>query len=402
MNNCAITPSDLSYLSGLIGYFDCQAATIGSSGWLALSAPGSQVSLFSTILLTVLIALIGYRLILGHVPNIREGVLTIARIGVVLTFATSWEAYRTVVYDVALRAPSEIAAGIGGAAQLPGTAGLMGDHLDVVDRQFQTLAIAGVGGPVRFDVAQQYPPPLFAGFHTFALGASRTAFIIGILGSLGSLRLLIGILLALGPLFFGFVLFNSTRGLFGGWIKVLAGAALGSVIVSIIVGVELALLEPWLNQLIERRNAGEAILMAPSQLLALSAVFAFFLLTAVAVGIKLAWGASSTIIRFTKTIRSVTLREPGNSPGSLPSSAAPLPRVDVSRASVLVESVHRLDQRQSMRAVSLSTGIPQGQFASRAYVGTGSPVSSSPSVGTMRRRDTRRTTASATRRDSNR
>ncbi|MDQ3539630.1 MAG: type IV secretion system protein [Chloroflexota bacterium] len=352
-----------------------------------------------TSLLTIVIAVAGYRLILGHVPDIREGVLFFVRIGLVLALATSWEAYRTVVYDVALKAPGEIAAEIGGAVRIPGTAGLMGGHLDAVDQQFQTLAIAGVGGPVRFDVAQQYPPPLFAGFDTFALGASRTAFMTGVLGALGSLRLLAGILLALGPLFIGFLLFDATRGLFEGWLKALAGAALGSLIVSIMLGVELALLEPWLNQLVERRNAGEAILMAPSQLLALSTVFALFLLASVALGFRLVHGGSQAVVQITRTFHSSTVKREGKASAVNRSVVTTSSQNEgVSRASLLAESVHRLDQRHSMRAAA-TTGSSAVRYGTETYGHAAASGSPRQATATTRRRDPRRSTASAARRD---
>ena len=70
------------------------------------------------------------------------------------------------------------------------------------------------------------------------------------------MRLVAGLLLALGPFFIAFLLFDGTRGLFEGWLRVLGGAALGALGTAIVLGVELALLEPWLADLLACRLAG--------------------------------------------------------------------------------------------------------------------------------------------------
>src|SRR3546814_2571797 len=93
---------------------------MAAEGCRALAAPGSTASILLTVLITLLIAFIGYRMLLGQTPTIREGVLTFVKIGLVLTLATSWPAYQALVYDIILRAPAELASTIGGAAGLPG------------------------------------------------------------------------------------------------------------------------------------------------------------------------------------------------------------------------------------------------------------------------------------------
>ena len=54
---------------------------------------------------------------------------------------------------------------------------------------------------------------------------SNRVHLIGVAGS--GMSGLAGLLLALGPLFAIFLLFEGTRGLFEGWVRGLAGAALG-------------------------------------------------------------------------------------------------------------------------------------------------------------------------------
>ena len=77
---------------------------------------------------------------------------------------------------------------------------------------------------------------------------------------------LLWVLLALGPFFIAFLLFDGTRGLFEGWLRVLAGTFLGAVGSAVVLGVELALLEPWLGQLLALRAVGQSIPGVPVEL----------------------------------------------------------------------------------------------------------------------------------------
>jgi type IV secretion system protein VirB6 len=84
-----------------------------------------------------------------------------------------------------------------------------------------------------------------------------------IIGSFGLLRLAGGLFLALAPLFAGFLLFEATRFLFLGWLRALIAVALGSVGIAIVLGVELAIIEPWLTQVLSLRTARITTLAAP-------------------------------------------------------------------------------------------------------------------------------------------
>jgi type IV secretion system protein VirB6 len=86
-------------------------------------------------------------------------------------------------------------------------------------------------------------------------------------------RIVAGLMLALGPFFIAFLLFDGTRSLFEGWVRVLGGAALAAVGVAIALGLELALIEPWLSAVLARRMAGEALPTMPSELFVLVTLF---------------------------------------------------------------------------------------------------------------------------------
>jgi type IV secretion system protein VirB6 len=264
-------------VSGILDFVDCQAEAIGIGGYQSLAAPGSPLSTALTILLTLFIAMFGYRLILGEQLGLRDGVLALLKVGIVITLAFNWPAYRTLIYDVVLKTPSELASGIGRPAGLPDTGPGLVARLDLADRSFITLNVLGAGAGTPSPTSTlQAEPNLRQSTSTFdplALGTARIVFLMGALTGLVGMRLVSGVLLALGPIFIALLLFDNTRGFFEGWIRVLAGAILGAIGVATILGVELALLEPRLADLVAWRSAGYAIPGAPAELMVISLVF---------------------------------------------------------------------------------------------------------------------------------
>ena len=257
MEICPATPAGAGFISSMTGYVDCQAQVLGSGSWQALATPGSTLMVVLTGFLTIFVALIGYNLLLGRTLNVREGTLAFVKIGAVFALATSWPAYRTLVYDLVTDGPGQLVSEIGPSGGVVGSDGSLVQRLDLADQELAQLAILGPGNlPPNDDT--QVPPP-FAGFDGFALGGSRISFELGAVGSLGVIRIVSGLLLALGPFFIAFLLFENTRSLFEGWVRVLGGAALGSIGVSVALGLELAFIEPWVGNVLARRMAGEAL-----------------------------------------------------------------------------------------------------------------------------------------------
>lgn len=400
---CPIPTSPDSFASGLLGYLDCQAVSLGGQGYLALAAPGSSVSLLLAALLTLFVALIGYRMLLGETPNAREGVLAVAKVGIVLAFATSWPAYRTTVFDVVLRAPAELAAEIGRPAGLPGASGGLAGRMDATDRAFRILAIRGVGVPTRAQVedAQGVAPPLFANFDSFALGASRVVFLVGSLGAFALVRLTAGLLLALGPLFIAFLLFALTRGLAEGWLRGLVAATLGSAAIAVILGVELALLEPWLSDLAAQRASNIAIPGIPVAMLATASIFAIAMAGVLAVIGRIAFSLrlpEGIALRSADAARrGEALRTPGIAASGAFTAAAPAEAR--SRAVAIADSIAAAQRREEQAPAPMP---------SRAQAVGGSVVrqaADAPSQGgvplgqSFRPRNTRRVSGSAQNRD---
>ncbi|WP_174275580.1 type IV secretion system protein [uncultured Sphingomonas sp.] len=410
MEPCQLVPNPDAFASGMIAFLDCQAQNIGMGGYRALAVQGSSASLVLSAFLTIFVALIGYRMLFGDTPSLREAVLSVVKIGVVLALATGWPAYQVLIYEVVLRAPAELAAEIGGASGLPGATGGLPARLDGVDRAFETLAVYGPGVRLNATTTElqpdRYAPPPFPGFDTFAIGTSRAIFLASAIGGFALVRLGAGLLLALGPLFLAFLLFDATRGLFEGWARALIATALGSLVTAILLGVELALFEPWLSDLIARRAGGEAIWGAPAPLLAISSVFAIVLgglllmVGRIGFALKLSqpWRVTQSARSGTAVRTSDTVRSTSTFGAATPSATTIEGR---SRALAVADSIASTQRREEQ---STTTNAILGSAAASVAAGSRPTMPNTdgpPRLGqSYRRRTGSRVSASAGARDA--
>ena len=246
-----------------------------------------------TALLTIFIALIGYRLMLGTPIGLATGVLNVARIGIVIALATSWPAFGTVVYDVVVDGPGELGLAIADASGLPGGDTQLVQRLQGVDTAMRRLTDLGSGrndlssfqaAAVPADAPQRAPiadDPAF--------GWARVVFLSSVVGVTMAVRVTAGILLALAPLFAGLLLFDFARGVFSGWARALVFAVVASIVTSLLLGVQLAVMEPWLAQVLQLRTAKIVAGTAPIELLILCMTFAIGLFASLAIILRLAF-----------------------------------------------------------------------------------------------------------------
>lgn len=403
--------TDGAFLQSVLAFVDCQAQTLGSQGYLALSAPGSPLSLLLTGLLTLFVAFFGYRMLFGEVPGMRDGVLALVKIGIVLALATSWTAYRTLAYDVAFHGPTELVAGIGAPAGLPGATGGMGVRLELVDDALIELgrlgngpAVAirtGVEGQQVVTPVPQEPPSIFG---SFALGTARLVYLTATIAAFASVRLVAGLLLALGPFFIGFLLFEGTRSLFEGWIRALAAAAIGAIAVTVLLGVELALLEPWLADLIARREAQLSIGGgAATELLVVALAFALALLAGLGMAARLVLGFRLPSAWRTAPAQMIAgWRGGALAPSVRPPRETHVPAAQLSRAAAVAEAVTHVQRREATaQQVVAASGPPTRATIGRAS-GRDMPAPAPAPLGqSHRRRVHGRVSASAGRRDGN-
>ena len=400
MDACSAIPPGAGFISSMTGYIDCQSQVLGAGAWQALAAPGSTLTIVLTGFLTIFIALIGYNLLLGHSISVRGGTLAFIKIGAIFALATSWPAYRTLVYDLVTEGPAQLVAEIGPQGGVVGSDGTLTQRLDLVDQAIARLAILGPGTPPpesRADV----PPPPFGGFDAFALGGSRILFELTAVGGLGIVRIITGLMLALGPFFIAFLMFENTRSLFEGWVRVLVGTALAAVGVAIALGLELALVEPWLSNVLARRMAGEALPTVSTELFVITCLFSIVVAAAL-----FACARTARAFRLAPVVRAFPLlAEQKPDPRAVPiTQRAISPETDESErtrvaaiASVLV-SMNRRERGETALAVS---GPPVASNRSPSLSASDDGVNVQVPVGrSFSRRPHTRVSAIAAKRDT--
>jgi type IV secretion system protein VirB6 len=360
MATCPALASGDAFLSSLLSHLDCQARTIGGDGYQALADPAAFVSVALTGLLILFVALFGLRLMTGDTPSVRNGLTAVVKIGVVLTLAGSWPAYKTVVYDVVVDGPGQIVAAVGGSAALPGSSSdsALIARLQAADSAVIRLTDLGTGRepaatlPSSSGEQQRFPiadDPAF--------GWARVIFLSSVVAAFAVVRLTAGVLLALAPLFAGLLLFDLARGLLIGWVRALAFVLLASVATAVILGVELALLEPWLVQVMRTRQAATLTPSAPVELLVLSLGFAIALFGALAILLRLAFMAHMPAPRrpagwTAAAPGQAPLHQPDLSPPPAAPSTPPATPTPSSRALVIADAL-RASQRREETATAL-------------------------------------------------
>jgi type IV secretion system protein VirB6 len=411
-----------AFLTGVLSYVDCQAQAIGQGGYQALTMPGSTVPVLLTGLLTIFVALFGYRMIFGQAPGAREGVLALVKIGVVLALATSWPAFRTLAYDVAMHGPAELAASVGGSAGLPGSDGGLVARLQGIDNGLAELQLIGTGkpdnaeeivGPSAQPLTPQQQQEQYRKLQSLQqrprwdptrdatmLSQARTLYLTGAIGAFASVRVIAGLLLALGPLFALFLLFDATRGLFEGWVRGIAGAALGALSTAIVLGVQLALMEPWLIAILELRRQNIPTPSVPVELLVMSLVFALTLLAALIATAKVAQGFHLPVAWRGAAARWAEALRDRNLQPAMAGAEQPEAIDHRSRAHTVADAVAASQRREAGMAPP-----PPAQLGYRGVAPAAArdiPVAAPMPLGQSYRRRTRgRVSAGASRRDRN-
>ncbi len=183
---------------------DCIAQDGASSVFGQMFASGGVFETSLVILLTLYVAFFGLSLMLGRSNlSIRALVPRLMTIGLVLTFATSWVAYQSTVWNLMVLGPESLATVLTDSDG-PATV-VFAEKLDVVFAAVQEAS----QGQENFEAFS--PPGLMW------LGAIM--LLLGTVGILVTSRIALVLLVALGPIFVVMALFNGTRGMFTGWLK---------------------------------------------------------------------------------------------------------------------------------------------------------------------------------------
>lgn len=213
---------------------DCTAGEFTAQAFGRLFAPGGALTPVLTIALTLFVAFFAISLLLGR-SNIGVKSLTprMITLGLVVTFATSWVAYQSVVWNLALAAPDWLATVLGGTD---------GSATQVFAQKIDVVFLA-----VQEATKGQEDIGAFSPAGILWLGAML--FLLGTVGVLVTARIGLAVLVALGPIFVVMALFNGTRGLFTGWLKGVVLLALTPLFAVLGGGVMLELAVPILAAL---------------------------------------------------------------------------------------------------------------------------------------------------------
>lgn len=253
MSACEVLSAEASGgVAAALRAVDCLAGETVASAFARLfgsSAGGGALLPALTIGLTLYIAFFAIGLLTGRsrlgISALTPRMLTL---GLVLTFATSWVAYSQVVWNLATGAPDEIASVLTGSQ---GSATqIFGDRVDLVFGAIAEAAEAGKqAGVPPAQAAQQGAQAAgaaasgnFTPANVMWLGA--LLLLLGTVGVLVTARIALAVLLAVGPVFVVFALFDGTRGLFVGWLRGLTLTAVTPLFVVVGGGVVLELLVP--------------------------------------------------------------------------------------------------------------------------------------------------------------
>ncbi len=183
---------------------NCVAGEVTGATFNRLFAPGGALVTVLTILLTLYVAFFAIQLVTGR-STLGVSTLTprMLRIGLVLTFVTSWIAYQAVFWNIFVLGPDWL------AGVLTGDSGSATQTFAAkVDVVFAAVQQASQG---KEDIETFSPAGM--------MWMGALLFMLGTVGVLVTARIALALLVALGPIFLVMALFDGTRGLFVGWLK---------------------------------------------------------------------------------------------------------------------------------------------------------------------------------------
>lgn len=241
MSSCdALTTQAAAGVAPALRAVDCLANESTAAAFGRLFGSGGALLPALTIVLTLYIAFFAISLLTGR-SRIGISALTprMLTLGFVLTFATSWVAYQSVVWNLAIGAPDQI------ASMLTGSRGsatqIFADRIDMVfaaiaDVSSATQQAQPSGGEVQAAQSSFTPDNL--------MWLAAVLLLLGTVGVLVAARIALAVLLGVGPIFVVLGLFAGTRGLCAGWLRGVVMMAITPLFVVVGGGLMLELLVP--------------------------------------------------------------------------------------------------------------------------------------------------------------
>ena len=277
MAKCAAIDATAGSAETMVNTVDCYMQSTVQAGYANLLGPGSVFGYALTIALTVYVAIVGYRLIFGRSTlSMGEMAPRMLLIGAVLALTSNWATYQMLVYDVLTDGPQEIVSAINPSSSQGSSVNqrvdmLSGRMVDLADAWTEFDAQPQNAAPDAAVMAEQKGeadilPPTVTGITAIiapkdSLGPNMLMLsaLLLVLASAGVLvvaKIILGLLLLLGPVFAVLGLFAGTRGLTLGWARAAVLMALVPVMATITAAGSTALIEPVLAEMYVSANQG--------------------------------------------------------------------------------------------------------------------------------------------------
>lgn len=262
MNPMTCAPADgTGLIAPLLDQVDCQVGAYVETTYNAMFGPFGFLEPALTGALTIYIAIYGLQLIMGRSGLSLSGLAPkVLLIGLVLAFATRWGAYQAVFLNLFYGGADHI------ASMLSSGNDSVFVRLDNVLRELIRLASEWNDAAINRanELANGLPPqqietplPSKSNGIVNLLWFSAILLALSTAGVLIIAKIVLGLLLALGPALVVLALFAATRGLFEGWLKTLANYALVAAFAMALAGGVLLLVEPMVLNIAEARAGGD-------------------------------------------------------------------------------------------------------------------------------------------------
>lgn len=248
---------------------DCRVGLVVTSSYGRLFGEHGLFGAVLTVLLTLYVAFIALGLMTGRTRLTLSGLAPkVLAIGLVLTFATSWPAYQTVVYGLLVGGPEQIATALAGGN---GDAIHFAVRLDALLTRFADVTKAlGDSAPGASKALGPLAGPQMA---SALVWLSGMLILLGTAGALVLTRIVLALLLALGPVFVVLALFRQTRGLFEGWLRTALLFAIAPTLTVLVGSGALAVLRPLIDAIADNPAAAISDLQPILELFLGSVVF---------------------------------------------------------------------------------------------------------------------------------
>ncbi len=289
MANCPTLDPAIGTAQTLIESVNCYVETSVAQSYGALMGPGGGLQGALTAALVIYVAILGYRFMLGRSQiSMGDMVPRMVLIGAILALTTSWVTYQTLVYDVLTDGPEEITQMVT-RGQAPTKS--VAQRVDIVSKQLTDVAndwgkgpmgIVASAGPqssiadaanaarAKAEASGANPLPTSSTPTTLSsnpfssapnyLSWSAMLLTLTAAGSVAITKALLGLLLALGPIFALFALFENTRGLAVGWARAALFLAFVPLLATLTSLAMLAMLEPMAIRLANDATRGTFVL----------------------------------------------------------------------------------------------------------------------------------------------